>query len=166
VRHKHLRGLIQRLGILIGIDIDLADAFLETASFGPWTLLIVDRKPLAIEVPRPDDLSDDERQGGVVVPFPTLRGILEWNIGTRWCAVDAGAIPFLMNGADCMGAGVHIADPGIERGNLVWIRDQEHGKPLALGWALLPGNEMVAMTKGKAIRTIHWVGDELWEIAL
>ena len=47
---------------------------------------------------------------------------------------------------------------------MVWVRDQEHGKPLAVGQALVSGDEMVSMTKGKAIKTLHWVGDELWEL--
>jgi PUA domain protein len=46
----------------------------------------------------------------------------------------------------------------------MWIKDQQHGKPLAIGMAMVSGDEMAEMTKGKAIRTIHWVGDELWEL--
>jgi PUA domain protein len=33
-----------------------------------------------------------------------------------------------------------------------------------MGWALVSGEEMVAMSKGKAVKTIHWVGDDLWEV--
>jgi PUA domain protein len=69
-----------------------------------------------------------------------------------------------MNGADCMGAGIQIADPGVKEGDLICIRDESHGKPLAMGWALVSGEEMVAMSKGKAVKTIHWVGDDLWEV--
>ena len=63
-----------------------------------------------------------------------------------------------------MVAGVHGADEDIEVGDLVWIRDKEHGRPLALGWATMTGTEMVEATKGKGIKTIHWVGDELWDM--
>jgi len=166
VRHKRLKGLIKRLTEVLGVDPEVEQAFLETARFGTWTLLIVDKKTLAVEVPRPDDLAGEGRPAGEVLAFATLRGVIEWDVSVRWCAVDAGAIPFLMNGADCMGAGIHLADPAVQRGDLVWIRDQKHGKPLALGWALLSGDEMVETVKGKAVRTIHWVGDELWNIGL
>ena len=54
--------------------------------------------------------------------------------------------------------------PMLEAGDMVWVRDQEHGKPLAVGQALVSGDEMVSMTKGKAIQTLHWVGDELWDL--
>ena len=37
-------------------------------------------------------------------------------------------------------------------------------KTISVGVAMVSGNEMVEMTKGKAIKTIHWVGDELWEL--
>ena len=93
-----------------------------------------------------------------------IRGVFALNIENSWAAGDQGAIPVLMNGADCMGAGVHLADPDIEPGDLMWIRDQQHGKPLAIGMAIVSGDEMMKMTKGKAIKTIHWVGDELWEL--
>ena len=63
-----------------------------------------------------------------------------------------------------MVAGVHGADEDIEVGDLVWIRDKEHGRPLALGWATMAGSDMVEATKGKGIKTIHWVGDELWDM--
>ena len=87
-----------------------------------------------------------------------------WKPERSWAAVDKGAIPFLMNGADCMGAGIHVADPSIGPGGFVWIRDQESGAPLASGIALVDGEEMMDMMKGKAISTVHWIGDELWNI--
>ena len=78
--------------------------------------------------------------------------------------VDHGAIPFLMNGADCMVAGVQAADEAIGVGELVWIRDMKHKKPLAIGWSKMTGAEMTEATKGKGIKTLHWFGDELWEM--
>ena len=65
-----------------------------------------------------------------------------------------------------MGAGIHIADPEIDLGDFVWIRDQETGDPIATGIALSDGEEMMKMTNGKAIQTIHWIGDDLWSIEL
>ena len=63
-----------------------------------------------------------------------------------------------------MGAGIHIADPSLGEGGFVWIRDQETGEPIATGTAIVAGEEMMSMTKGKAISTIHWVGDDLWNL--
>ena len=63
-----------------------------------------------------------------------------------------------------MGAGIHIADPSLNSGDFVWIRDQETGDPIATGIAIVDGEEMMSMSKGKAISTIHWVGDDLWNL--
>ena len=157
MRHKKLKPLIERLTGPLGIDADLSEAFLETASFGPWNLLIVNKSPLGMEVESP---------AGETITFPTLRGILEWNPTLKWCEVDLGAIPFLLNGADCMAAGIHGACDCIEEGDLIWIRDQTHGKPLAIGWAAMDAASMVEAMKGKAVKMLHHIGDELWDLEL
>jgi len=152
VRYKHVRDDIIMLTDSVGLELDLTESFLERGHFEGRDLILVDRVPLGMHL--------DSGEG--MVWFPTLRGIVAWQPERSWAAVDHGAIPFLMNGADCMGAGIHLADPSLEAGDMVWVRDQEHGKPLAVGQALVSGDEMVSMTKGKAIKTLHWVGDELW----
>lgn len=158
VRHKKIRDLIHRLTEPLELDVDFSAAFLEQAEYGPWSLLIVDKSPLAMEI--------SPKDGGDRVPFPTLRGCLAWAPEKKWCEVDHGAIPFLMNGADCMAAGIHRACESIEEGDLVWIRDQQHGKALAIGWATLDAESMVTATSGKAVAAIHYIGDELWELEL
>ncbi|MBD18091.1 MAG: hypothetical protein CMB13_00375 [Euryarchaeota archaeon] len=159
VRLKVVRRILDSLKDNLEIKDDFSDVFLEIAEFGDLNLLLGNRTPLVMTINRPEDLGKIES-----VIFPTLRGLLRWNLEVRWCAVDRGAIPFLMNGADCMAAGVQMVEPNIERGDLIWIRDEEHGKPIAIGWALLDAHEMNTATKGKALRTIHWIGDDLWEI--
>jgi len=136
-----------------GRDVDLS-GFLEQAHFQSTDLILVDRAPMAMKI----------EVGGAMRWYPTLKGIELWRIESSWVAVDEGAIPFLKNGADCMGAGIQIADPSLKEGDFVWIRDQETGSPLATGISLVDGDEMMSMANGKAISTIHWVGDDLWEI--
>lgn len=153
VRLKQIKGVAEELGNWIGHEVDLT-GFLEQAHFQETDLILVDKVPLAMRI----------EVGGGMQWYPTLRGIAAWKVEKSWVAVDDGAIPFLRNGADCMGAGIHIADPTLSMGDFVWIRDQETGDPIATGKALLEGDEMMRMTKGKAISTIHWVGDDLWEL--
>ena len=154
VRWKQIRKEIQEISERIDVELNLSSSFLERGHFQERDLILVDKIPLAMQI---------QTDTGKLW-YPTIRGILAWESGKNWAAVDHGAIPFLMNGADCMGAGVHKADSEINSGDLMWIKDQQHGKPLAIGIALVNGTEMTAMTKGKAIKTIHWVGDELWEL--
>ena len=155
VRRKHIAPLLKRLEVDLAIDLNVDGAFLEMAEYGPWSMVFVDRTPLVFELVD----EDDERR-----VFLTLRGFLEHMNAMKWVEVDHGAIPFLMNGADCMVAGVHASEPSVKAGDLVWIRDMTHKRPLALGWAMDDGEIMVEKTKGKGIKTVHWVGDELWEM--
>ena len=153
VRLKQIRDVAEELGAWIGHEVDLS-GFLEQAHYQEVDLILVDRVPLAMRI----DVA------GKMGWYPTLKGIVAWQIERSWVAVDDGAIPFLRNGADCMGAGVHIADPSLAVGDFVWIRDQETGEPIATGTAMVEGEEMMSMTKGKAISTIHWIGDDLWNL--
>ena len=154
VRHKQVREVERQLEEVMGMDVDLSGGFIELAHFEGRDILLLDRTIVGIRV----EIGDSQRW------VPTIRGILDWNPDRCWAAVDDGATPFLLNGADCMGAGVHIADPSVEAGGFVWVRDQDRGTPISIGIALVDGDEMMEMAKGKAISTIHWVGDELWMI--
>lgn len=96
-------------------------------------------------------------------PFLTVRGILKYRPQKRAVTVDMGAVRFVTNGADVMGPGITDADPEISEGDLVWIKDANNGAPLAVGVALRSGEAMLQKESGKAIKTIHFVGDKLWK---
>ena len=114
-------------------------------------------------------------------PFLTIRGILqyrpdrravtvdmgavpyEYRPDRRAVTVDMGAVPYVTNGADVMGPGITAADPDIAEGDMVWIRDARNGAPLAVGVALRSGEALASKEPGKAIKTIHFVGDKLWK---
>jgi len=61
-----------------------------------------------------------------------------------------------------MGPGIVAADLEIKEGDLVWIRDVKNFRPLAVGRALVPAEIMARKNKGKAVASIHHVGDKLW----
>jgi len=155
VRRKKVAPLLATLEEALSIDLQVDGSFLEMAEYGPWTMVLVNKIAKAIEV------KNEENERFV---FLTLRGFLEHDDAAKWVEVDHGAIPFLMKGADCMVAGVHAADTSIEVGDLVWIRDMKHKRPLAIGWSTMNANDLTNMSKGKGIKTLHWVGDELWDM--
>jgi len=129
-----------------------AEAFmnkkLEYVATDEWDLIFVDGEPLLFKI------------NGKI--FPTVKGALKLNPVRRRVVVDSGAVKFIVNGADIMCPGIVEADPSIEEGNLVMVVEQTHGKTLAIGRALMPGSEMVGK-KGKAVKSIHHVGDRLWK---
>jgi len=78
--------------------------------------------------------------------------------------VDMGAIRFVCNGADVMAPGITEMGDFTE-GDLVVIRDMNHGKALAIGVANKSSVDIEASKKGKVIKNLHYVGDKLWGAA-
>jgi PUA domain protein len=93
----------------------------------------------------------------------TVRGLLRTPAAKGHVTVDMGAVPFVTKGADVMGPGIVEADPSIAAGDMVWVRDVKNRKPLAIGVALIAGPEMAEKRPGKAIQSVHYVGDRLWK---
>ena len=131
---------------------ELENKTLEKITLEEYSLILVEGKPLLFEV-----------EGHL---FPTVRGALEMGLQKRVVAVDKGAIRFVSNGADIMAPGVVEADPEIKEGDLVIIVEETHRKPLAIGKALMEGPQMVEANSGKAIKSITYVGDKLWNMEL
>lgn len=99
------------------------------------------------------------------MPFLNVVGLKEYGASKKYVVVDDGAIKHILNGADIMAPGIIDADDDIKKGDTVWVRD-ERGTPIAVGLALINGEEMKKMMKGKAIRNIHHTGDKLWKISV
>jgi PUA domain protein len=97
------------------------------------------------------------------VLFPTL--VNESVEGLPSVLVDMGAIPYVCNGADVMSPGITGIDGDFSEGDLVIVRDERHRKSLAVGVALVTSEDMREMPKGKAVKSIHYVGDKLWKVA-
>lgn len=97
------------------------------------------------------------------IHFPTVKGVLQLGLKKNIVVVDAGAVRFVVNGADVMCPGIVSADDNIEVGDPVIIIEENHSKPLAIGTALIPGVQMQA-SSGKAIKSVHYVGDKLWNL--
>jgi PUA-domain protein len=96
-------------------------------------------------------------------PFLTIRGLLRLKASKRYVTVDMGAVPYVTNGADVMAPGIVEVDPEVKEGDMVWIRDATHKRPLAVGLALVGAEVMAARAPGKAIRNLHFVGDKIWK---
>ena len=128
---------------------ELANSKFETALIDTFNVILIDGKLLLFS-------TDGEY-------FPTVRGALELGLAKHVVIVDAGAVRFVVNGADIMCPGIVNADYEIKVGDLVIIKEETHEKPLAIGRALISGEDM-AGDSGKAIKSLHYVGDKLWNI--
>lgn len=148
VKNKLLTSLSSSFGDVID---KIADKKLESATANWFKIIIVDGDVLFFQ-----DEGEDEM-------FPTVKGALELGIDCCRVVVDSGAVKFVVNGADIMCPGIVSADPSIKENDLVIIAEETHGKALAIGRAMIPGSEMVGRS-GKAVKSIHYVGDDLWNL--
>ena len=76
--------------------------------------------------------------------------------------IDRGAVKFICNGAKVMRPGIINFD-SFKKGDIVVVKDQAHGRALAVGLALEDSEIAKGMTKGYVIDTIHYISDKIWE---
>ena len=93
----------------------------------------------------------------------TLSGLYKYKPNNKHVIVDMGAVKFVAKGADVMSPGIVDADKNIQPTDIVWICDEKNKKPLAVGIAIISGEEMIKKEKGKAVVIFHYVGDNFWD---
>ena len=152
IRKSQVQDLFDRLSLQIGQSASLFCTgmveILETNV--DLSIYLVNKKPLLMDT------------GDWV--FPTLKGALQCPFPERRVTVDAGAIPFVVNGADIMRPGIVAVSGDVKAQAPVQIVDERHGKPLAIGIALYDGQAILDSASGKMCRHFHHVGDELWNL--
>jgi PUA domain protein len=151
VRSKDARKILAWMSDEFGIDTEGVDA-VESGTLDGKRAYVIDDKLVALE--------------GFPGLLMTLHGIILLKPQKRWITVDMGAVKFLANGADVMSPGVVDADRDIETDDIVWIRDVNNHRPLCVGKALMSGTEMIESGSGKAVKTLHFVGDPYWNADL
>lgn len=150
LRRKEVDAWFRRLASDFGMAMPTDETPVDQAEAGDLRLLIRHDEPIALVL------------GEAVAP--TIRGLLAFPAQKRFVTVDMGAVPFVYNGADVMAPGIVEADPVIRPGDLVWVRDEKNRRPLAVGRAVMDGPTMAREERGKAVETIHHVGDDLWHL--
>ena len=152
LRTKETKELHDRLAAALGgAALWREEAAVETGEFNDRALIVVDNKLLGLWAGM--DMA--------ATPFLTVRGLLQFRPTARFVTVDMGAVKFVVNGADVMAPGIVEADPALQPGDWCWIRDEKNKQPLAVGQCLVPGSAM-PRGKGKAVKSIHHLGDKLW----
>ncbi len=150
LQKKKLKKLKNQLGAYSSLI--NSKSKVEILESEPYDIILIDGEPLVMNI-------DDNY-------FPTLKGALKLEITERYTVVDMGAVKFVAKGADIMSPGITEADPEVKEGDLVIIIEETHRKPLATGRALISGPEMVENNEGKAIKTIHFIGDKIWNLEI
>lgn len=149
LRQKEILALAQQIDSALGTKSFSESDVVDMAEGPDFHVVFVNGKILAFT------------PGGT--PFLTVRGLLKYGASKRFVTVDMGAVKYVYNGADVMGPGIVESDSGIKESDLVWVRDVNNRRPLAVGRSLIGSEAMAKMEKGKAISSIHHVGDKLWQ---
>jgi len=74
-----------------------------------------------------------------------------------------GAIRFVCNGAKIMRPGI-VSMEEFNQDDIVVVKDDRHGKYIAVGVALVASKEAQAMSKGHIIDNMHYVSDKFWDV--
>lgn len=150
LRRKEVEAWFHRLAADFGMAMPEDETPIDQAEAGEMRLLIRGEDVIALIL------------GDAIAP--TVRGLLAFPAQRRYVTVDMGAVPFVYNGADVMAPGIVEADPAIQPGDYVWVRDEKNRRPLAVGRAIMDGPAMAREERGKALETVHHVGDDLWRL--
>jgi PUA domain protein len=133
-----------------------AKALLTVGTDGPLSQAELDGETVYIA----NDLVLLVRRGDLL--FPTLINPAINNMPSA--VIDMGAIPYVCNGADVMAPGIKKVQGEFTENSIIVIKDITHGKTLAIGQAIHSSADIREMEKGKAIKTLHHVGDKIWSI--
>jgi len=147
LRSDDVREIESALANDLGVHVDGDQYELVEFEEDEYDLVLVDGEPLVLYV-------DDD-------PFLTVRGANAYEPTSHVVTVDAGAVQFVSDGADVMRPGITEADESIAEGDLVVIVEESHGKALAVGRAMVDGDDLLG-DSGKVIASLHHVGDDLY----
>ena len=149
LKQKEIREIQSQLEDSYSYNFIKESTKVETGDFEDIKLLILDNTPCFIF-----------HKNKIIF---ILTAFKKFQIKNNFVIVDMGAVRFVTSGADVMSPGIVDADKNIREGSPVWICDEKHHKPLAVGISLVDGEQMISEKKGKAIEIIHYVGDKLWK---
>ncbi|MBC7131397.1 DUF1947 domain-containing protein [Candidatus Bathyarchaeota archaeon] len=152
VRSKEAKRIIKDASERLGLrnDVLMPNAKVELVETDFCQLFLVNGEPILFKV--------DEKI------FPTLF----FNEAVRFLpkvVVDMGAVPHVCNGANVMAPGVVCLEGNFNRGEVVVVIDERHGKPLAIGESLFTSLEFSEMKHGTVVKNFHFVGDKIWKLA-
>lgn len=147
LRKKEGKRLSEEIESILGCSLN---GVIEVADYKNKKVIIINGKVLGFFVEN--------------IPFLNVSGLKKFGASKRYVLVDDGAIKFILNGADVTAPGIIDADENIKRSDIVWVGDSRK-MPIAVGIALMDGIEMVEENRGKAVKTFHHTGDEMWRLS-
>jgi len=95
--------------------------------------------------------------------YPTLT-FKEFFDLTAKVVVDMGAVPYVCKGANIMAPGIRRFEGEFRKGDFIFVIDEKHGKPIALGEIVYNSEEAKNVKQGIVVTNVHFVGDKIWNL--
>jgi PUA domain protein len=94
--------------------------------------------------------------------IPTIHYLREAESILPKVIVDIGAIRFITNGADVMAPGIVYFDNNIKPKTIVSIHEEKAESILGVGLSLLSSHDFKKTKKGKVVKLLHYLKDDIW----
>ena len=150
LKEKETKGIFLEISRMFGINIEKilgSKIRVEIDEIKIADLIIFNGKPLLA------------RSNGQL--FPTLSYEIFFPFLPK-IVIDMGAIPYICKGADVMVPGIISKVGKFKENDILFVTDERHNKPLAIGLALYNFEETEPMKHGKILKNLHYIGDTLW----
>lgn len=152
LKDKETKILLNEISGKLGVDLSqiFRKANVEIVETESAEFFLLDGRPLFFK-------SD----GNV---YPTLV-FKEFFVLAPKVVVDMGAVPYVCKGANVMAPGIRRFEGEFRKGTIVFVVDEKHGKPIALGEMIFDSEMAKDVKQGAVVRNIHFVGDRIWDLA-
>lgn len=150
LKTKESKAVLERASEKAKVDLERifsAKTRLESVETDFGEILLINYRPLLVKVK--DYI------------FPTLF-FKEIFASAPKVVVDMGAIPHVCSGADVMAPGIVRFEGTFGKDDLVYVVDEKHGKPIAIGETIHDSDTANKMSKGAVVKNLHHVGDKIW----
>ncbi|MFP3311086.1 MAG: PUA domain-containing protein [Caldivirga sp.] len=100
------------------------------------------------------------------VTYPTLLAANKYPVILNYypvAQVDEGAVKPIATGADVMRPGIRGLSRPFKVGDVVLIKSPS-GRIIAIAVSLFESEELMKMSKGKVLKNIHHIDDEVWRL--
>jgi len=150
LKTKEVKSLLRKISKKLKIDVEqIFDVkvnveLVETDFAG---ILLINSRPLLFRVEESI--------------FPTLI-FKEIVASAPKVVVDMGAVSHVCNGANVMASGIVRFEGNFRKDDFVFVVDERHGKPVAIGKAVYDVEAAKKTTQGVVVKNIHFVGDKIW----
>jgi PUA domain protein len=150
LKEKDTKAVLREVSEKLNINLEKifeAKVNIEVAETEFAEILLINSKPLLAKM-----------EGKV---FPTLIFNEIFSLAPK-VVVDMGAVPHICNGANVMAPGIVGFNGEFRKGDYVFVADERHKKPIAVGEILYDANAAKNVKQGIVVKNIHFVGDKVW----